>query len=59
MDDSGGAASVQASANRFLTLLVVFAPQSASIASATLAVAYDDTFASPLIASRALVGTGD
>jgi hypothetical protein len=32
---------------------------SASTFSATLAVAYDDSFASPMIASRALVGTGN
>ena len=56
---NGGSCGPTLAPNSQCQLVVVFAPQSPSTASATLAVAYDDTFTSPLIASRALTGTGD
>jgi hypothetical protein len=39
-------------------LVIVFAPQIAGTANGMLGLTYDDTFASPLGASRAITGSG-
>jgi len=55
---SGGNCGNMLAAGSWCQLVIVFAPQSAGAASASVAVNYDDTFLSPLAASRAVTGTG-
>ena len=55
---NGGNCGTMLAAGNWCQLVVVFAPQLAGPAAGTLAVSYDDTFMSPLTASRALAGTG-
>jgi hypothetical protein len=55
---SGGDCGAALPAGSFCYLVVVFAPQSPGTASRTLAVSYNDTFLSPLTASRAITGAG-
>jgi hypothetical protein len=40
------------------TTIVVGLPQATGTAAATLGISYNDTFMSPLLASRAITGTG-
>jgi hypothetical protein len=56
---TGGSCQTTLAPNSQCQLTVVFAPQAVGAASGTLSVSYDDTFMSPLVAGRALSGTGD
>jgi len=55
---SGGDCGGMLAAGAWCQLVVVFAPQSSGNASAALGISYNDTFMSPLLASRAITGTG-
>ena len=55
---NGGDCGNMLAAGNWCQLVIVFAPQSAGPASASVAVSYDDTFVSPLTASRGITGTG-
>ncbi|HMF43945.1 MAG TPA: choice-of-anchor D domain-containing protein [Polyangia bacterium] len=55
---NGGNCGTMLAAGNWCQVVVVFAPQLAGPASAMLSITYDDTFMSPLTASRALAGTG-
>ena len=46
-------------AGNFCSLVIVFHPLVAGPASSTVGIIYDDTFLSPLGASRAVTGTGN
>ena len=51
---NGGSCGMSLGAGMSCQLVVVFAPQSTGAASATLGVSYDDSFMSPLAASKPL-----
>jgi hypothetical protein len=55
---SGGDCSGMLAAGAWCQLVVVFTPQAGGTASSTLGISYNDTFMSPLLATRALSGTG-
>jgi hypothetical protein len=55
---NGGTCGSMLAAGTSCQLIVVFAPQGAGSANSTINLGYDDTFASPLTASRAITGTG-
>jgi len=55
---SGGDCSGMLAAGAWCQLVVVFTPQAAGTASSTLGISYNDTFMSPLLATRAISGTG-
>jgi hypothetical protein len=55
---AGGDCGAMLAPNGHCSLVLVFAPQASGLATGTIAVTYDDTFASPLDASRAMQATG-
>jgi hypothetical protein len=56
---TGGDCGAALGAGNFCSLVIVFHPLGAGPASSTVGVIYDDTFLSPLGASRAVTGTGN
>ena len=55
---NGGTCGSTLAAGTSCQLVVVFAPQTAGTANSTINLGYDDTFASPQSASRAITGSG-
>jgi hypothetical protein len=55
---NGGTCGSTLAAGTSCQLVVVFAPQTAGTANSPINLGYDDTFASPQSASRAITGSG-